>query len=65
MVAGEISRLHAREQIIIETRQYAKRQRTWFRHQLGDASVTTVDPDAPDAMTIVDRWWANAEGEAQ
>ena len=57
MVRGEISRMHAREQITIETRQYAKRQRTWLRHQLGDAPATLVNPDAPDAMSIVDRWW--------
>ena len=31
---GEYSLAHARERAIIETRQYAKRQRTWFRHQL-------------------------------
>jgi tRNA dimethylallyltransferase len=62
MVQGEISRMHAREQITIETRQYAKRQRTWFRHQLGDAPVMKVDPDAADAMAVVDRWWTGAGG---
>lgn len=31
---GEYSLAYARERAIIETRQYAKRQRTWFRHQL-------------------------------
>ena len=31
---GEYTLGHARERAIIETRQYAKRQRTWFRHQL-------------------------------
>jgi tRNA dimethylallyltransferase len=31
---GQWSREYAIERIIIETRQYAKRQRTWFRHQL-------------------------------
>ncbi len=52
--------MHAREQVIIETRQYAKRQRTWMRHQLGAASVTLVNPDASDAMAVVDRWWTGA-----
>lgn len=33
-VEGEYSLDHARSRAIIETRQYAKRQRTWFRHQL-------------------------------
>ena len=31
---GDMSLAQARERAIIETRQYAKRQRTWFRHQL-------------------------------
>lgn len=31
---GEYTLDEARERTIIETRQYAKRQRTWFRHQL-------------------------------
>ncbi|HEU4878280.1 MAG TPA: tRNA (adenosine(37)-N6)-dimethylallyltransferase MiaA [Gemmatimonadaceae bacterium] len=54
---GEIDLSVARERIIIETRQYAKRQRTWFRHQLGDAPVTRVNPDDPDAQAIAQRWW--------
>jgi len=54
---GEVELSAARERIIIETRQYAKRQRTWFRHQLGDAPVTRVNPDAPDCQAAVQRWW--------
>lgn len=54
---GELDLSSARERIIIETRQYAKRQRTWFRHQLGDASVTRVDPGLPDCEGKVQRWW--------
>jgi tRNA dimethylallyltransferase len=54
---GEMDLSGARERIIIETRQYAKRQRTWFRHQLGDAPVTRLDPDDPDAGAIAQRWW--------
>jgi tRNA dimethylallyltransferase len=54
---GELDLSEARARIIIETRQYAKRQRTWFRHQLGDAPVTRVDPDDPDSDAIVQRWW--------
>lgn len=34
MVQGTLTRAQARERILIGTRQYAKRQRTWFRHQL-------------------------------
>jgi tRNA dimethylallyltransferase len=63
VVAGRISLSSARERIIIETRQYAKRQRTWFRHQLGAASVTCVDPDDPGCGAAVERWWKEAEGE--
>ena len=54
---GELDLSAARDRIIIETRQYAKRQRTWFRHQLGDAHVTMLDPDAPDAQELAQRWW--------
>ncbi len=54
---GELDLSEARERIIIETRQYAKRQRTWFRHQLGDGPVTHVDPDDPDCQAIIQRWW--------
>lgn len=34
LVRGEMTRAAAHQQILISTRQYAKRQRTWFRHQL-------------------------------
>lgn len=54
---GELDLSVARQRIIIETRQYAKRQRTWFRHQLGDAPVTRVDPDDPECQSTVQRWW--------
>jgi len=46
-----------RELVITETRQYAKRQRTWFRHQLTGASVTALDSDRPDWRDAADRWW--------
>jgi tRNA dimethylallyltransferase len=54
---GDLDLSSARERIIIETRQYAKRQRTWFRHQLGAAPVTRVDPGQRDWQAIVHRWW--------
>jgi tRNA dimethylallyltransferase len=57
VVRGSLDLSAARGRIIIETRQYAKRQRTWFRHQLGDAPVTRLDPDAQDAESIAQRWW--------
>ncbi len=48
----------ARETILIETRQYAKRQRTWFRHQLAGSDVTIVDPRDPGVHDIVEQWWS-------
>ncbi|MEP6507465.1 MAG: tRNA (adenosine(37)-N6)-dimethylallyltransferase MiaA [Gemmatimonadales bacterium] len=53
----ELDLSSARARIIIETRQYAKRQRTWFRHQLGQTSVTRVDPTSADWEATVHRWW--------
>jgi tRNA dimethylallyltransferase len=47
----------ARERILIETRQYAKRQRTWFRHQLPDDATTRLDPTQKDAEGIIERWY--------
>jgi tRNA dimethylallyltransferase len=57
MVAGLVSEQHARERVIIETRQYAKRQRTWFRHQLDAESTSRVDPDDRSTEAIVNDWW--------
>jgi tRNA dimethylallyltransferase len=45
------------ERVVIETRQYAKRQRTWFRHQLPGEAVTRVDPLAPGALDEALAWW--------
>jgi tRNA dimethylallyltransferase len=41
---GEMTLADAAEKAKLDTRHYAKRQFTWFRHQLGD--WPTVDPDA-------------------
>ena len=57
MVEGTLSPDAALEQIVIETRQYAKRQRTWFRHQLPPEATTRVDPTAPGWEAVVERWW--------
>lgn len=40
-----------------ETRQYARRQRTWFRRQLLHGPVTRLDPQAPDAWARALAWW--------
>ena len=57
VLEGGTSLAAARESILIETRQYAKRQRTWFRHQLTGSNVSIVDPHDPDAHDVVERWW--------
>jgi len=54
---GELSPEAAMERVIIETRQYAKRQRTWFRHQLAESDVTRLDPGASDAEALLFAWW--------
>ena len=54
---GARARDAAIERVIIETRQYAKRQRTWFRHQLPAAQVTSLDPNAPNALELALAWW--------
>ena len=53
---GVLTRDAAIERTIIDTRQYAKRQRTWFRHQLPAERVTNINPDAPDALTRAHAW---------
>jgi tRNA dimethylallyltransferase len=57
VVRGTLGLDEARELILIETRQYAKRQRTWFRHQLPERQTTRVNPGEPDAAGIIDAWW--------
>lgn len=57
VVAGRRSMDEAREAILVATRQYAKRQRTWFRHQLPVRDVLRVDPRAPGATERVMAWW--------
>ncbi|HMI54667.1 MAG TPA: tRNA (adenosine(37)-N6)-dimethylallyltransferase MiaA [Gemmatimonadaceae bacterium] len=60
-VEGRLDLSTARELVIIETRQYAKRQRTWFRHQLPQAAVTLVNPEDFQASSVVREWWEKAE----
>jgi tRNA dimethylallyltransferase len=60
-VEGALDLSSARQRVIIETRQYVKRQRTWFRNQLPAAAVTHVNPDDPHALTIAREWWERAE----
>lgn len=54
---GFVTVAQARERILIATRQYAKRQRTWFRHQLPHSAVTHLDPHDPRAAQLATDWW--------
>jgi tRNA dimethylallyltransferase len=60
LAAGAIERPAAREQVVIATRQYAKRQRTWFRHQLDPRLVRKLDPTARDWQDRAEQWWHGA-----
>jgi tRNA dimethylallyltransferase len=60
-VQGKCDLSSARQRVIIETRQYAKRQRTWFRHQLPATAVTPVNPEDSQARAVVREWWERAE----
>jgi tRNA dimethylallyltransferase len=57
LVAGRVERGAARNRIVTETRQYAKRQRTWFRHQLPSDRTTRVSTADKDFDRIAERWW--------
>ena len=61
---GMLSPEAAMERVIIESRQYAKRQRTWFRHQLAGADVTRLDPHAAGFGETVRAWLDMGAGEA-
>jgi tRNA dimethylallyltransferase len=56
-VQGTLTREAAIGRIVVETRQYAKRQRTWLRHQLSAERVTHLDPDEPGALERALSWW--------
>jgi tRNA dimethylallyltransferase len=58
LARGEISRDEAVSAIVRDTWQYARRQRTWFRHQLADgATRVEVDTKAEElAGRIADDW---------
>jgi tRNA dimethylallyltransferase len=63
LVEGRIRREQAIERTVTDTRQYAKRQRTWIRNQLRDEHVTFLDPLAPHAMESASAWFvADDEG---
>jgi tRNA dimethylallyltransferase len=49
---GRLSLEQAVEQAIVETRQYAKRQMTWFRHQMPDWRVLELSDAGAQAAAI-------------
>ena len=57
-IRGEIDLSTARQRAIDITRQYAKRQSTWFRHQI--IPDLTIDPQSSEAETVatqlMDKW---------
>jgi tRNA dimethylallyltransferase len=59
VVLGTRAVASAVEAIRISTRQYAKRQRTWFRNQLQEVgAVTRLDPTSPDAAAVAEHWFS-------
>jgi tRNA dimethylallyltransferase len=54
---GELTERDAVQRVVVETRQYAKRQRTWFRHQLAADDVTRLDPRDSEWETRALSWW--------
>lgn len=60
VVDGTLSLGMARDRVIVATRQYAKRQRTWFRHQLPAAHVVRLDPSDPAAKERALAWYRDA-----
>lgn len=61
---GQRTRDSVAEAVAIASRQYAKRQETWFRHQL-DGEVLTLDATRPAdevALVIAEAWRRSGEG---
>src|SRR6266852_3126430 len=59
MVNGQLAESALRDAILVSTRRYAKRQDTWFRNQLREAQVWTIDAtETPGviARRILERW---------
>jgi tRNA dimethylallyltransferase len=55
---GRRPRESVAEAIAVNTRQYAKRQQTWFRHQLGGPMLTLDATRPPErlAAEIAEAW---------
>jgi tRNA dimethylallyltransferase len=57
LIAGRLSEAQARERILIATRRYAKRQRTWFR---GEPGLEWVDASRGEAILEGSLRWLEA-----
>jgi tRNA dimethylallyltransferase len=58
IAAGALGTAAGREAILIGTRQYAKRQRTWLRHQLPTDRTARVDTRLmTQAIAEALGWW--------
>jgi tRNA dimethylallyltransferase len=62
LVRGVSDQAAARQQILIATRQYAKRQRTWLRHQMDDSAVTRLDPCSASSAALAEQWLHDVTG---
>lgn len=59
VVQGTGALEEAMEAVRISTRQYAKRQRTWFRNQMEEVGpVLRLDPTAADALAAAEHWFS-------
>ncbi|MDT8368449.1 MAG: tRNA (adenosine(37)-N6)-dimethylallyltransferase MiaA [Longimicrobiales bacterium] len=71
VIRGELPLDEARDEIRAQTRRYARRQITWFRHQLPDDALVLTgdrpasDPDALDARVevILGEWYTRRSGK--
>ena len=64
-VGGDLDRARAVESVAIRTRQYARRQRTWFRKaiDLDDFHVDCVENGAPLMERLVSAWQARQRAD--
>jgi tRNA dimethylallyltransferase len=62
LVRGAVDREAARQRILIATRQYAKRQRTWLRHQIEESAVTRLDPGDASSAAVAEQWLLDVTG---
>jgi len=61
VVSGALTLEQGRELVIVATRQYAKRQRTWFRHQLAGGRAMVLNPRDADAFDRAAAWFNDEE----